>query len=1611
MKNGVESTLKFAHLPRKRLAIVLMLALFLSVRIQCPEQVMAADSQAAQSLQPARAKTAQTLNGGNGLTTTTFFHPTDRSFVSKYLRPGSYMPLTEIKPGMTGYGLTVFHGDRVERFNVEVIGVVKKILNGRDAILARLSGGEMGKNCVIKGMSGSPCYINGKLIGAVSFGFDFSKEPICGITPIVDMLDALADTSPKKDSIAHLSAPSWSMTPQQNGMTMTSGGGMHMVPLVAPLSLVGFSPRAEEYLSRKFQDIGLSVTSGSSGGMNPSLSSADKKIEPGSAVSVLLANGDFTIAATGTATTRFGDKVIAFGHPFMQGGSIDFPMATAYVHQVMPSLAVSFKLASPVNVVGAVTADRPWGIGGLVGHTPHMIPATYTVVDEPRHIEKTYHVSVIDHPEMTPDLLASTATSAVDATHQTAGPYVAKVESTFEAEGLDPIVRTDRFATGISPKSFMDMLTGGGDPIGRYVQRVANSIMNNEWQRASIKGVKLKITLEDGHKTAKIDRIYIDKPYAAPGDDVLVTAVIKPFNHESYERTMKFTVPRDIPDGNMLIGIAGGQDYEYIKNRLGIIALDAENLKQIAQHIREESRGDQMSLVVGLPEQSLMVNGKKLVNPPAYWTKVFFSNRHTKGPTMVRGEMKTTTTEDWMLTGSHIIALEVRSPDKAEARSALYPISAPASNNDDFSITEQARKTLDSYPTVSRKARGSSSSGSSSSSSSGSSSGSVTVSSSSSSAGSAASSSSSSSTTKTAAANVVTASTGKDYPHVRPLQIWRQDSEEDFRSGKLDDATVDSWGRLSPGFDTIGEKQVSTEDQIWSGVWSNGSFYYGSADELWRWHGDDTKPEKVGKLDGMFIPAMAADSKGIVYAASVPSGKVFAVDSKNPTAKPQVIFTASEPIIASLAVDDKDNLYAGTASTGKVYKIDPNTHSSSVLFDTGQAHILCMYYCKPETTLYIGTGEKGSVYAIDKSGKPRAVYQSPDHFVTGVVKDAKGDLYVASSASGHLVRITPSGEPTTLASSDAFYTLHYDAGTDSVFSGDAEGDITMACLDPITRQSYFMPVCHTEQEAVLALSSDGKNLYAGSSNLAVLRAFKMQLSSKPVYISPVKDASRTSGWSRIRILGPFNEVNKDLLAKVKIETRTGETSKPDETWSAWQSASFKDDSFACTSPAGRYLQYKLTWNTAGDKLGVDKIDRLALGRIDTTYLPGNTAPQISTISVKSGSSVSGKQEISVTGTDADGDNLLCSIDISSDGGVTWKPLKDDIRSKSAKKDGSSGSKSDSAAKDKDKDGDKSDAKDKAGSADKNTATSSDGSSGKDSSNDKGGDSGNSDGNKDKDKGSGGKNNDDSKPAPSVSTRLKGAGLWRWAMPGHSPAPVESSEGDPALDKFSGSRLSEPLGTKSDGKDENSQSNGKKDKNDQGDKSAKNDNGDKADNKKSDHTSKVAKKSDAKKKVAGGSATAAANDSGSKGSSEGGASTENFSYSWDTNKQKDGYYLLKFCVDDTLSNPLQNEKVINLRSVTVDNAPPEIELIDYLRKPDGKLEFKVTAKDKLTPIANATYKIDEGEPFALSFDPSSVDGLNATLIATGVKVDAGTHKVEVKVSDRAGNTATKSITIK
>src|SRR5438874_11431122 len=253
------------------------------------------------------------------------------------------MPLSQVRKGMKGYGLTVFEGTKLEKFDVEIIGVLNNIAPGQDMILARVDSPDVRRAGVIAGMSGSPIFIDGKVIGALAYGWQFAKEPVCGITPIEEMLKIANASAPHGMLVA--AAPRVSATEFLNAMAgakpeavfdkiassfgakaMSSVSGAK--PIAVPLSMSSFAPDTVERFGKYFDEMGfVAVPSGTTSTSSTDAVATKKKFTPGDPIGAVLLNGDFTVAATGTVTHVDGDRVYAFGHPFLDIGEVNFPMA------------------------------------------------------------------------------------------------------------------------------------------------------------------------------------------------------------------------------------------------------------------------------------------------------------------------------------------------------------------------------------------------------------------------------------------------------------------------------------------------------------------------------------------------------------------------------------------------------------------------------------------------------------------------------------------------------------------------------------------------------------------------------------------------------------------------------------------------------------------------------------------------------------------------------------------------------------------------------------------------------------------------------------------------------------------------------------------------------------------------------------------------------------------------------------------------------------------------------------------------------------------------------------------------------------------------------------
>ncbi|MGQ9699059.1 MAG: SpoIVB peptidase S55 domain-containing protein, partial [Armatimonadota bacterium] len=590
--------------------------------------------------------------------------------------PGEYLPVSQIRSGMKGYGLTVFRGTKIERFDVEVIDVLKNssMANGRDLILIRMKGGpitERGAN-IIAGMSGSPVYIDNKLIGAVSMGYTFPKEPVAFVTPIEDMFDALDPDLPDSPMLA----TGWPQT--DNGPAPTTAAIQSLVPtprasglcnLLTPFFVSGFSPRFMDRLQQEFGPLGARFMVGPGSSSVPA-PNADE-IKPGSAVGVGIIIGDINVVAVGTVTYRKGNQVLLFGHPLelvsgLQLGAVELPMMSAVVHDVFSGLDRSVKLSSPGQVIGTITRDRPWSVAGVLGKTPKLIPVTVDVRDTTTKRSKTFHLQTVSHPLLSPVYIIFAAGEAIYRMHSFAGDCMAKVKMEVSAEGFSPIVWENTYFSSL----FLD--TMATDDLSELLLR----LYRNAFGPVPVKSVKLTVDLIPGRKTIRVERIYVDKDRVEPGETVKVGVVLRPWKGEPFVRTLDLKIPPNAPEGRTTLSVYGGsmgfvlptQTTE--RTATASVSGPAEvNVAQIIRRFLEKDRNDDLVMKLYLNTPSVNIFGERLLNLPSPIASIMASPKST-GFRGERDEVKTSVRMDALVEGVQIIQLTVQRKSLQESGSA-----------------------------------------------------------------------------------------------------------------------------------------------------------------------------------------------------------------------------------------------------------------------------------------------------------------------------------------------------------------------------------------------------------------------------------------------------------------------------------------------------------------------------------------------------------------------------------------------------------------------------------------------------------------------------------------------------------------------------------------------------------------------------------------------------------------------------------------------------------------------------------------------------------------------------------------------------------------------------
>jgi hypothetical protein len=455
------------------------------------------------------------------------------------------LAVSEIRAGMKGYGRTVFQGGKIERFEFEVLGVQKNAAPGRSRIMVRASGGPLAETGILAGMSGSPCYIDGKLIGALSTGIAFEKEPIGGITPIAEMLDQLRDIPEIPSSRTPLILPK--LEPPKVLKAALSGQMLDFKALMGeadpqalPMFIAGsaLGPEARSLWS------GLPVVFAA----GPVLSGGREEaspIEPGGMAAITLMQGDLDLAASGTITHISGKRILLFGHQLFNLGPVDLPLWSATVASTVASYQGSFKLAMPVAPIGALRLDRSSGVAGLLGAEARMIPLRIGLnLGGKRSLN--FRFELMDHPVATPALAATAVAQTLDAHTRGLGFQSLSMQGNIKLVG-HPAIQMENVIADLNPGR-----------ISQYVGGLLQAISLNPFEKPVFEGISLTIKAEDRLDLSGIAGVRLLKARAKRGEVLPVLVTLQNIQGVRETATFNLQVSSSAAKGKAILMVGDG---------------------------------------------------------------------------------------------------------------------------------------------------------------------------------------------------------------------------------------------------------------------------------------------------------------------------------------------------------------------------------------------------------------------------------------------------------------------------------------------------------------------------------------------------------------------------------------------------------------------------------------------------------------------------------------------------------------------------------------------------------------------------------------------------------------------------------------------------------------------------------------------------------------------------------------------------------------------------------------------------------------------------------------------------------------------------------------------
>jgi hypothetical protein len=579
-------------------------------------------------------------------------------------------PLEDVRPGMKGTARTVFSGSDTQEFGVEVLGVLPGFPGPRQsAIIAKLSGSNVEKTGVFAGMSGSPVYIDGKIVGAIAFSFPFSKEPIAGITPIKQMIDLfnqgtgnLKPKEPRVVSFSQLAGTDWKpnlpkpavsavslLAPVSAGSPLLPLIGQQMTPIATPLVFSGITQDSLSTFAPQLVASGMLPVSGVGGSaaITPLAEVNGNTFPPGSSISVQLVRGDYSLAAAGTVTMRDGDRIYAFGHPFLSLGASDMPMTESSVVTVISNMNNSFKLAVPGRMVGAISQDRASGIFGLLRQAPKMIPVKVNLHTS-RDRTETYTYEIANDTFLTPLLLNITLFNTITSSERAIGDSTITVKGQIKVKGQEAIEVDRRFSASNSAILASNSIAG---PV--------SVLLNSGFDDVQLDGITLDLSSSETKYAGALERITLDRTEVRRGEKVEVQAYVRTESGKQFVQRIPIQIPDDAAAGQLLVFVGDGGSLQEASPAKAFVPQD---LSQLVKAINTVKKSDRLYVKLFRITSGAVIGTSELPSLPPSVVATLNSDRTSGGytPTVLSPvfEMELPPAE-FVIAGQQVIMIDV----------------------------------------------------------------------------------------------------------------------------------------------------------------------------------------------------------------------------------------------------------------------------------------------------------------------------------------------------------------------------------------------------------------------------------------------------------------------------------------------------------------------------------------------------------------------------------------------------------------------------------------------------------------------------------------------------------------------------------------------------------------------------------------------------------------------------------------------------------------------------------------------------------------------------------------------------------------------------------------